>query len=98
MNEILADIEDLEAVVAATKNGCGTIRTVQMLEKLKHTIKTTTRVNIQTCKGVVFPTVSALEMQDSINDSFSTRTSDSTQDATPDSQLLGLQSTVYVNR
>ena len=34
MNEILNDIEDLEAVVAATKNGCGTIRTVQMLEKL----------------------------------------------------------------
>ena len=34
MNEILADIEDLEAVVKATKNGCGTIRTVQMLEKL----------------------------------------------------------------
>ena len=34
MNEILADIDDLEAVVIATKNGCGTIRTVQMLEKL----------------------------------------------------------------
>ena len=34
MNEILNDTEDLEAVVAATKNGCGTIRTVQMLEKL----------------------------------------------------------------
>ena len=34
MNEILADIEDLEVVVSATKNGCGTIRTVQMLEKL----------------------------------------------------------------
>lgn len=34
MNEILADIDDLEAVVVATKNGCGTIRTVQMLEKL----------------------------------------------------------------
>jgi len=34
MNEILNDIEDLEAVVVATKNGCGTIRTVQMLEKL----------------------------------------------------------------
>lgn len=34
MNEILSDIEDLEAVMTATKNGCGTINTVQMLEKL----------------------------------------------------------------
>jgi hypothetical protein len=34
MNEILNDIEDLEAVVDAAKNGCGTIRTVQMLDKL----------------------------------------------------------------